>query len=286
MFANFLIGLREGLEAALVVSILVAYLVKTERRGLVAYVWAGVGVAVGLSLAVGALLTFGSRTLTFEAQEAFGGFMSIIAVGLVTWMIFWMALHARNLRGELHAKLDGAIDAGRWAIGLVAFVAVLREGLETALFLWSAIRATGGGLAPLLGAALGLATAVVVGNLIYRGALRINLRVFFMWTGAALVVVAGGVLAYGVHDLQEAGILPGLNVLAFDVSETIPPGSWYGTVLKGVFNFSPATTVLELFAWLLYVIPTMSLFFWTIGRSARPRPELATAPPTRTGENS
>jgi high-affinity iron transporter len=286
MFANFLIGLREGLEAALVVSILVAYLVKTERRGLVRYVWVGVSTAVGLSLAVGALLTFGSRTLTFEAQEAFGGFMSIIAVGLVTWMIFWMALRARDLRGELHAKLDGAIDAGRWAIGLVAFVAVLREGLETALFLWSAIRATGGGLAPLLGAALGLATAVVVGNLIYRGALRINLRVFFTWTGAALVVVAGGVLAYGVHDLQEAGILPGLNVLAFDVSETIPPGSWYGTVLKGVFNFSPATTVLELFAWLLYVIPTMSLFFWTIGRSARPRPAPASAPLTRTGENA
>jgi len=270
MFANYLIGLREGLEAALVVSILIAYLVKSDRRDLMRYVWMGVAGAVALSLAVGASLTYGSRSLSFEAQEAFGGFMSILAVGLVTWMIFWMARRARYLKGELHAQLDRAANAGRWALILLAFVAVAREGLETALFLWSAVQSTGGGGAPLTGAALGLATAVVLGWLIYMGALRLNLATFFTWTGAGLVVVAAGVLAYGVHDLQEAGILPGLNTLAFDVSEAIPPSSWYGTLLKGVFNFSPATTTLELAAWLLYLIPTMTLFLLTVRGGRRP----------------
>ena len=292
MFANYLIGLREGLEAALVVSILIAYLVKTERRDLLRFVWAGVAIALTLSLAVGAALTFGTRTLTFEAQETFGGVMSIIAVGLVTWMIFWMARRARFLKGELHAQLDRAASAGRWALILMAFVAVAREGLETALFIWSAVQSTGGGPAPFSGAALGLATAVVLGFLIYKGALRLNLGTFFKWTGAGLVIVAAGVLAYGVHDLQEAGVLPGLNTLAFDVSETIPPSSWYGTLLKGIFNFSPATTTLELAVWLLYLIPTMTLFLLTVHgrifRGAAPTPAKTTQPSSlsRTGDAS
>ena len=279
MFANYLIGLREGLEAALIVSILIAYLVKSERRELLKYVWAGVACAVTLSLAVGAALTFGSRTLTFEAQEGFGGFMSIFAVGLVTWMIFWMARNARALRGELHAHLDRAANAGLWAVAFMAFIAVAREGLETALFIWSAVQATGGGRAPFTGAALGLATAVVLGYLIYRGALRMNLGTFFTWTGAALVVVAAGVFSYGVHDLQEAGILPGLNSLAFDVSATIPPSSWYGTLLKGVFNFSPATTWFEFVAWLTYLIPTMTAFIFVVRKGKRPK---TTSPKTLT----
>jgi high-affinity iron transporter len=277
VFGNYLIGLREGLEASLVVSILIAYLVKTERRHLVGRIWLGVVAAVALSLALGAALTFGTRTLTFQAQEAIGGFLSIVAVGLVTWMIFWMAGNARHLRGELHAKVDDAVDRGGWALALVAFLAVAREGLETALFLWSAVRASGGGSSPLLGGALGIATAVVLGWLIYRGALRLNLATFFTWTGAALVIVAAGVLSYGVHDLQEAGILPGLNNLAFDVSAAIPPSSWYGTVLKGTLNFSPATTWLELIAWVGYVVPVMWLFLRKV-RPTRTAPTTITAP--------
>ena len=261
MFGNFLIGLREGLEAALVVSILVAYLVKTERAHLVGRIWLGVGAAVSLSLSLGALLTFGTRTLTFRAQETIGGLLSIVAVGLVTWMVFWMAANARSLKGELHARVDDAVEqGGGWALALVAFLAVAREGLETALFVWSAVRATGGGAASLGGALLGIATAVLLGWLLYRGALRLNLATFFTWTGAALIIVAGGVLSYGIHDLQEAGILPGLDNLAFDVSEQIPPGSWYGTLLKGTLNFSPATTWLQLVAWVSYVVPVMWLF--------------------------
>src|SRR6478609_5218669 len=241
MVANYLIGLREGLEAALVVSILVAYLVKTGRRDQLPALWAGVGIAVLASLAFGAILTFGPSGLSFEAQEAIGGTLSIIAVGLVTWMIFWMARTARHMKSDLHHKLDDALGAGKQAVLVVAMLAVGREGLETALFLWASAQATTGSAAgtgpsygPLVGAALGLGTAVLFGWLIYRGALRLNLRVFFAWTGLFLVVVAAGVLAYGVHDLQEAGILPGLNNLAFDVSSTIPPASILGTTLKGV----------------------------------------------------
>jgi high-affinity iron transporter len=286
MLANFLIGLREGLEAALVVSILVAYLVKSNRRHLLPRIWLGVGIAVGVSLAFGAALTFGPKGLTFEAQELIGGALSVVAVGFVTWMIFWMASAARSLSGQLRAQVDDAAEAKPWSLVVVAMLAVGREGLETALFLWAATQAAGTTTTPLIGAALGLAVAITLGYLIYRGALKINLTRFFTWTGAFLIIVAAGVLAYGVHDLQEARFLPGLYNLAFDVSNTIPPGSWYGTVLKGIFNFSPATTKLEAIAWLAYVIPTMTLFLYKIRqRSATSSPRPATAATVSAGRN-
>ncbi|MCW2868051.1 MAG: hypothetical protein JWR20_2239 [Marmoricola sp.] len=269
---NYLIGLREGLEASLVVVIVVAYLVKSDRRHLLPRIWAGVGVAVVVSLAFGALLTFGPRKLTFEAQEALGGTLSIIAVGFVTWMVFWMARHARGLSGELRGKIDSAAEAGRMSLAVVALLAVGREGLETALFIWSATQSTGSdgsqGL-QLVGALLGIATAVVMGYFFYRGVLKINLAKFFRYTGMILIVVAAGVLAYGVHDLQEAGILPGLNALAFDVSAQVPPASVLGTLLKGTLNFSPATTWLEAAVWIAYLVPTMTLF---VRRTRQPRP--------------
>ena len=289
MVANYLIGLREGLEAALVVSILVAYLVKSERRENLPALWTGVAIAIVVSLGFGALLTFGPSGLSFEAQEAIGGTLSIVAVGLITWMIFWMAKTARFMKAGLQHKLDDALGAGHRAVLVVALLAVGREGLETALFLWAGAQATSGTVpgstpnaAPLVGAALGLATAVLLGYLVYRGALRLNLRTFFAWTGLFLVVVAAGVLSYGVHDLQEAGILPGLNNLAFDVSSTIPPSSWYGSLLKGVFNFSPATTWLQAFAWLAYIVPTMTIFIRTTwGHTpVRPTAPATTAPAT------
>ncbi len=273
MLANYLIGLREGLEATLVVVILVAYLVKSDRRNLLARIWGGVAIAVGVSLAFGALLTFGPRGLSFEAQEAIGGTLSIVAVGFVTWMVMWMARSARSLSGDLKGQVDRAAAAGGAAsLVLVAMLAVGREGLETALFLWAATQAAGSTTGPLVGAALGLGTAVLLGYLFYKGALKINLSKFFTWTGAILILVAAGVLAYGIHDLQEAGILPGLNSLAFDVSHVIAPGSWIGTILKGTFNFSPATTWLQAVAWVVYVAVTMTLFFRQISRSHRPAP--------------
>ena len=266
VFANFLIGLREGLEAALVVGILLAYIHKSGRRELAPRIWTGVGIAVSVSLAFGALLTYGPRGLSFRAQETIGGTLSIIAVGFVTWMIFWMARTARSLRGELEHRIDAAVAAGGSALVLVAVLAVGREGLETALFLWAAAQATGSSTEPLTGATLGLAVAVLVGVAIYRGALKLDMARFFTWTGALLVLVAGGVLAYGIHDLQEADILPGLDRLAFDVSSTIRPGTWLATLLKGTFNFSPTTTWLEAGAWLVYVIPVMTAFIMLMRR--------------------
>jgi high-affinity iron transporter len=276
MLANYLIGLREGLEATLVVVILVAYLVKSDRTSLLGRIWAGVAIAVGVSLAFGALLTFGPRGLSFEAQEAIGGTLSIVAVGFVTWMVMWMARSARNLSGDLKGRVDKAAAAGGAAsLVLVAMLAVGREGLETALFLWAATAAADSTTGPLVGAALGIGTAVVLGYLFYRGAVKINLSKFFTWTGAILILVAAGVLAYGIHDLQEAGLLPGLNSLAFDVSGAVPPGSFVGTILKGTLNFSPATTWLQAMVWVIYVAVTMTLFFRQIGRSHRPAPASA-----------
>ncbi|MGD8167814.1 iron uptake transporter permease EfeU [Herbiconiux sp. P16] len=271
MLANYLIGLREGLEAALVVGILVAYVRKIGRRDVLFRLWIGVGLAVLVALSVGAILTFGAYGLSFEAQEALGGSLSIVATGFVTWMVFWMLRTSQNLKGTLQSDIDRALIGAGWGLVLVAFLAVGREGVETALFIWAAVQATGETTLPLAGAALGILTAVVLGYLIYRGLVRINLARFFAWSGGFLILVAAGVLSYGVHDLQEAGILPGLGNLAFDVSAIVPPDSWYGTLLKGTVNFSPATTWLELTVWLLYFVPTMTLFIRAVIRGRKPK---------------
>lgn len=268
MLANFLIGLREGLEASLVVGILIAYVIKIRRRDVLRRIWLGVGMAVLLSLGIGALLTFGAYGLSFEAQEALGGSLSIVATGFVTWMVFWMLKTARNLSGNLKSDVDKHLSGAGWGLVLVAFLAVGREGIETALFIWAAVQATGATTFPLVGAALGILVALVLGYLIYRGIVSINLAKFFTYTGLFLIVVAAGVLAYGVHDLQEAGILPGLNSLAFDVSNVVPPSSWYGTLLKGTVNFSPATTWLQAVVWVLYLVPVLTLFIRNTRRNS------------------
>ncbi|MBG6212965.1 MAG: FTR1 family protein [Cryobacterium sp.] len=269
MLANYLIGLREGLEAALIVTILIAYVVKINRRDVLPRIWLGVGLAVLLALGIGALLTYGTYGLSFTAQETIGGVLSIVATGLVTWMVFWMLRTARDLKGHLQGNIDKHLVGAGLGLVLVAFLAVGREGIETALFLWAAVQATGATTMPLFGAALGLVTAIGLGWLIYAGMLKINLSKFFTFTGAILIIVAAGVLSYGVHDLQEAGILPGLNALAFNVSAAVPPDSWYGTLLKGTLNFSAATTWLQMFTWLAYAAPTLALFI-TKSRQGRP----------------
>jgi len=259
--SNALIGLREGLEAALVVVILVAFLVKTQRRWALRYVWSGVAIAVLLSVGIGAVLTFGTRQLSFEQHELIGGSASILAVAFVTGMVFWMRTAARTISGQLKGKLDRALDIGPLAVALVGFLGVGREGLETAIFFYATTQAAGQGTSqPLVGFVVGLLAAVVLGVLIYKGAVRIDLGAFFRWTGILLVIVAAGILGYGLHDLQEGAFLPGLNTLAFDVSQVIDPGSWYAALLKGIFNFTPSTTVLQAVAWVLYVGVVLTLF--------------------------
>ena len=233
--------------------------------------WLGVAGAVGLSLVFGALLTFTSSQLSFRAQEAFGGTLSIIAVGFVTWMVFWMRRTARSLSNELRGRMEAALAMGTGALVLTAFLAVGREGLETALFIWSAVQATGQNSRRSWAPPSAWSPPSSWGTCSTGAPCGSTSAAFFRWTGAVLIVVAAGVLSYGVHDLQEAGILPGLNSLAFDVSGAVPPDSWYGTLLRGTVNFTPATTWLQAVAWLAYIVPVFVLFL-------RPGQRPATAP--------
>jgi high-affinity iron transporter len=277
VLAMFLIGLREGLEATLVVSILVAYLVKTDRRAGLPPVWAGVAGAALLALGIGAVLTFGSKELTYEAQEGFGGVMSFIAVGLVTWMIFWMRKAARSIKGELEGALDRALAMGKVALAVTAFVAVGREGLETALFVWPAVQAADSATGPLIGVVLGLAAAVVTGYLMFRGAVRFNIGAFFRWTGVVLVLVAGGVLVYGIGEFQEVGWIGGKDAVAIDISGFVRDQKLLAAFLRGIFNIHPQTSWVQVVAWLAYVVPVMTLFL----TGSRPAPRKAPAEPER-----
>lgn len=242
MLANYLIGLREGLEAGLVVGILIAYLGKIGRRDLTGRLWVGIGIAIAASLAVGAILTWGPYALTFQAQEILGGVLSLVAVAMVTWMIFWMATHGRGLSSELRGRVDEAVDRSWFAIVLLGAVSVGREGIETALFVWANVSAGSDPVIGTAGALLGIATAIVISYGISKGLVRFNLSVFFTWTGLFLIFVAAGVLSYGIGDLQEASVIPGAGSPAYSLASFITPGSWIDTLLGGIFNFTPEPT--------------------------------------------
>jgi high-affinity iron transporter len=292
VFATFLIGLREGLEAALVVGILVGYLVRVGRRDALARLWAGVGLAIALALGIGAIFTFGAYMLTFQAQEIIGGGLSLLAVAMVTWMIFWMQRAARTMKTDLESGAQRALAAGTvWALVAIGFVSVAREGVETTLLLWSMVQTFGDGPAALGGALLGLAVAALAGWLIARGLVRVNLRIFFTATGAFLIVVAAGVLAYAVHDLQEAAVLPGpfTSVApldpatgevavgaagfplgwAFDVSDVIAPSGPLAALLQATVGFMPRMSWLQVLAWALYLSIVGALFARGARRSPR-----------------
>jgi high-affinity iron transporter len=280
LFSALLIGLREGLEAALVVSILVAFLVKSDQRAALKWVWGGVAVALLVCVAIGTVIAYTIGELRFEQQEIVGGSLSIMAVGFVTWMIFWMRATAWTIAKELRGKLSDALAIGPVAVAVMALLAVGREGLETMAFFYANVRtAEAGPDQPLIGFIVGIAMAVALGWLIYRGAIRFNLGKFFTYTGVLLVFVAAGILAYGVHDLQEAGVLPGLNTLAFDLSGPMPEDSWYGALLKGLLNYSAQTTVLQAIVWVLYVAVVLTVFLW-------PRKQSAPAVPVLVKEHS
>jgi high-affinity iron transporter len=272
VFASYLIGLREGLEATLVVSVLVAFLVKSDRKDRLPQVWSGVGAAVALSVGFGALLTFTANGLGHTGQELFDAIASLLAVVFVTWMIFWMRRTARALSGDLRGRLTDALQMGSLAVVVMAFLAVAREGLETALLFFASAQGIATTSDPLIGISLGLLTSIAIGWGIYKSALKINLTKFFTWTGLLLILVAAGIFKYGVHDLQEANILPGGSAYAFDITAIMPPTSWWAEVLRGMLNITPQPSIAEAAAWIVYLVPTLVLFLLPQRAKSTPSP--------------
>lgn len=261
---NLLIGLREGLEAGLVISILLAALrrlpAKDGEHPSSAPIWLGLIGALSLSISFAAILTFSTDVLSGSAQDVVAGLLSVIAVVLVTVMIFWMRRTAASLSGQLRGEVAAAMSLGAGALALTAFFAVGREGLETTLFLWTAAKASGHAAEPILGAAVGIAISVLLCWLLYRQAVRLNLGVFFSRTAILLIVIAAGVLSYGLGDLQTAGWLPGAHWIAFDLSAHIDSSSWWAAIVTGITNLTPKMTVLQVTAWAVYLVVVLALF--------------------------
>ena len=260
MLSTFIIALREGLEAALIVGILVAYLVKTGRKALLAPLWAGVALAVLVSLATGAFLTFTSTELSARGEEFFAGTTSFVAVGFVTWMVFWMKRTARHLKGQLEGQMSTAVLAGPLALAAAAFFAVVREGLETSLFIYANFKTVSSTPSATVGLILGLGLAIALGYLIYRSSIKINLSKFFNYTGIALVIVAAGVLSYGIHEYQELGWLPGVDFFIWDVTSVIPKESLLAGVLAGTIGFDTTMSLLQFVFWAAYLAIVLSYY--------------------------
>ncbi|MGX1472258.1 UNVERIFIED_CONTAM: high-affinity iron transporter [Streptomyces canus] len=273
-FPSFLIGLREGLEAGLIVSVLIATLVRSGARSRLPQVWTGVLAAISLALSFGAVLTFTAASLSATAQEAFGGALSVVAVGFVTAMVFWMRRSARTFSSEIREKVTGALGMGAGMLIVTSFLAVGREGLETALFLWTTARAAGESAGPLTGAGIGLVLAAGLCWALYRRVLHINLTKFFTATGAVLIVIAAGVLGYGLRDLQEGRVLPGGTSYAVDLGGSVDGGAWYSTLVQGVFNLTPTMTWLQVAGYAGYLAVVMTLFLrGAPTRTAEPAPK-------------
>jgi high-affinity iron transporter len=253
---TFVIGLREGLEAALIVGIVAAFLSQRGRQDALRQVWIGTGVAVVLCLGIGIALQLVSRDLPQRQQEGLETVVGAAAVAMVTYMVFFMRRHARDLRGHLENAAGAALaDGSSRALVAMAFLAVLREGFETAVFLLATFHASGDARSSWLGALLGLAAAVALGYGIYRGGIRINLARFFRLTGLLLVVVAAGLAMTAVHTANEAGWLSVGQAQALDLSWLVRPGTPLSSIVTGVLGIQPFPAQIEVATWLIYLVP-------------------------------
>jgi high-affinity iron transporter len=285
--SGLITGLREGVEAALIVAIILAYLDRTGNRRHFQRVWVGVGAAVALSVAIGVALWVTIGGLPQPAEQVFEAAAMILAAGVVTWMLFWMRRMAANMRGELQAAVDRSLtDASVWGLTILAFAAVVREGIETSLFLLgqaaAASSAAGGSLAVVLGALVGLAVAVGIGYGFYRGAHVINLRTFFRWTGVALIFIAAGLLSHAVHELVEIGVITIGTDTAFDLSGILPHSgeglaALVGSLLRAMFGYTSQPEWVTFLTWLGYIVVILPLYL----RPLRPA-ESATRPVEQT----
>lgn len=253
MASSLLITLREGLEAALIVGILLAYLARTGNRDKQGVVWTGVGLSVVVSVLAGAVIFVTAGELEGRAEELFEGTATLAAAAVLTYMIFWMRKQAINIRAHLQAQVDTALESGStFALGLLAFVAVGREGIETALFMFAAAK-TATPLAATVGGLLGLGASVVLGFLLYRGTYRLNLRAFFNVTSVFLLLFAAGLLAHGLHEFHEAGVIAPIIEHVWDSNRILDEQSTVGSFLKALLGYNGTPSLVEVLAYALYV---------------------------------
>lgn len=280
--SGLLTGLREGVEAALIVSIVLAYLARTGRRDQFGRVWLGTGLAVGLSLVVGIILFNTVGAFEEPWEQIFEGTMMLVAAGVVTWMLFWMRRQAASVKGELQAAVDRAVASGAsWGLAILAFTAVIREGLETALFLvGQATSARTDAVWVLLGALTGLVVAAGIGFGIYRGSRRLNLGSFFRWTGIALIFIAAGLLSHAIHEFIEIGALGSgpWTATAYDISATLSHSEGVGAFLRAIFGYSASPEVLTLAVHVAYIVIVLALYLRPVQRPTQPPAAAVTAP--------
>jgi high-affinity iron transporter len=284
---GLLTGLREGVEAALIVSIVLAYLAKTGNQRYFGRIWAGTAAAVALSAIVGVILWVTVRGFEEPAEQIFEGLTMLLAAAVVTWMLFWMRRTAANIKGTLHAGIDRALtEGGVWALSALAFTAVIREGIETSLFLLgqatAATEADAGAGGTLLGALIGLLIAIGLGYGFYRGARVINLKTFFRWTGVALIFIAAGLLSHAVHEFVEIGAIGVGTATAFDISSVLPHEGEdligvIGQLLRALFGYTSTPEWATLVTWLVYVAAVMTLYLRPV-KPAQPRPITGSQP--------
>jgi high-affinity iron transporter len=266
---TFVIGLREGLEASLIVGIIAAFLIQQGKREALRPMWIGVALAVVLCAGTALVLQAVGSSLPFKQREVMEATLALLAVGGVTYMVVWMRRHSRELKRSLESHAVVALEAGTWALIGMAFFAVLREGLETAVFMLAAFQSSTDPAATGTGAVLGVAVAIGLGYALYRGGVRINLSRFFRVTGFILVLVAAGLLATAVHSFAEAGVVTALQGSAFDLSWLVAPGTVRASLLTGMLGLQPVPTAAEVLVWLAYAIPMSAYVLWPQRRDPR-----------------
>jgi high-affinity iron transporter len=273
MLATFFLMLREGLEAALIVGIVSAYVVKIGRRDALPKIMLGVGAALAISVGIGVVVTLTIQQLPMLVQDGLEGVAALLAVAVLTWMLFWMRRQGRALKGELEQGIDMALSReSTWALVSLAFLAVIREGVETVLFLIPIFSFNGTGIDTVLGGVLGLAIAVGVGWAIFAMGVRVNLRRFFTVTGTVLIFVAAGLVAFAIAEFGDAGLITNVGA-AFDLNGILPDAGPIGSVLHGLFGYRSAPTPLELLGYVAYLVPVLLLF--VLDRPLLRRPAVA-----------
>lgn len=253
MLPSYLLSLREGIEAALIIGILLGALRKMHRPEFIPLLWLGTISAAVVSILAAVLLTSFGLEMKDPGEAIFEGFTMILAAGLLTWMIFWMSRQARFMKANLEADVHRASQAGKQAIFFVAFVAILREGIELALFLTASVFATSNALQTTLGAILGLGTAILLGWSLFAATVRLDLRRFFQVTGFMLVLFAAGLIAHGVHEFTEVGWIPSMIEHVWDLTSIVSGESTLGQLLGALFGYNPDPSLSEMIAYIVYL---------------------------------